>query len=283
MSHAPPGGCLARKFVGTRAELAAVGAGRLSGRSCRPLNQPRQSRKLQLPSLASADVADVLATIRARVLRLLRRRGVIEDDPSTGGLELLPTEAAEREPVLAQLSAAAVTGRVPAGPERRERPPIRLVPDAAATITGALRAADSGFTLHAATTARRDDLAGKEARVRYVLRPPLAQDRVRLLDDGMVRIVLKRPFSDGTTAVDMDPLSLLCRLATSVPGPGFHTVRYGGILAPAARWRAAVVPEPKASDDRDDWGDGDGGNKKPATHRSGYRPWAELLKRSFVH
>jgi hypothetical protein len=72
------------------------------------------------------------------------------------------------------------------------------VPDAAATITGALRAADSGFTLHAATTARRDDLAGKQALVRYVLRPPLAQDRVRLLDDGMVRIALKRPFSDGT-------------------------------------------------------------------------------------
>jgi hypothetical protein len=44
-----------------------------------------------------------------------------------------------------------------------------------------------------------------------------------------------------------------------------------------------VVPEPKASDDRDDRGDGDGGNKKPPTHRSGYRPWAELLKRSFVH
>jgi hypothetical protein len=42
-----------------------------------------------------------------------------------------------------------------------------------------------------------------------------------------------------------------------------------------------VVPEPKASDDRDDRGDGDGGNKKPPTHRSGYRPWAELLKRSF--
>jgi hypothetical protein len=28
--------------------------------------------------------------------------------------------------------------------------------------------------------------------------------------DGLVRIALKRPFSDGTVAVDMDPLSLLC-------------------------------------------------------------------------
>ena len=28
----------------------------------------------------------------------------------------------------------------------------------------------------------------------------------------------------GTVAVDMDPLSLLCRLATSVPPPRFHTI-----------------------------------------------------------
>jgi hypothetical protein len=41
-------------------------------------------------------------------------------------------------------SAAAVTGSVPAGPEQRERPPLRLVPDAAPVITGALCAADSG-------------------------------------------------------------------------------------------------------------------------------------------
>jgi hypothetical protein len=30
-----------------------------------------------------------------------------------------------------------------------------------------------------------------------------------------VRIELKRPFSDGTLAIDIDPLSLLCRLAAA--------------------------------------------------------------------
>lgn len=30
----------------------------------------------------------------------------------------------------------------------------------------------------------------------------------------------------------MDPLSLLCRLATSVPPPRLHTIRYAGGLAP---------------------------------------------------
>ena len=46
--------------------------------------------------------------------------------------------------------------------------------------------------------------------------------------DGLVRLSLKRAFADGTIAVDMDPLSLLCRLATSVPPPCFHTVKYAG-------------------------------------------------------
>jgi len=45
-----------------------------------------------------------------------------------------------------------------------------------------------------------------------------------------VRITLKKAYSDGTVAVDMDPLSLLCRLATSVPPPRFHTVKYAGVL-----------------------------------------------------
>jgi hypothetical protein len=35
------------------------------------------------------------------------------------------------------------------------------------------------------------------------------------------RITLKRAFSDGTIAIDVDPLSLLCRLAAAVPYPRF--------------------------------------------------------------
>jgi hypothetical protein len=53
--------------------------------------------------------------------------------------------------------------------------------------------------------------------------------------DGLIRITLKRAESDGTLAVDMDPLSLLCRLAMSVPPPRFHTVKYSGVLASASR------------------------------------------------
>jgi hypothetical protein len=185
-----------------------------------------------------------LVTLRVRLLRLLERRGVIERDGATEGFTLLPSKAADPDPLLAQLTVAAVSGTLPAGPERRERPPLRRVPEAEPRVLGALCASDSGLSLHAATIAKRDDDAGKEALCRYLLRPPLAQDRVKLLGDAMVRIVLKRPFGDGNTAVDLDPLSLLCRLAASVPAPKFNTVRYGGVLAPASKWRSALVPPP---------------------------------------
>jgi hypothetical protein len=74
--------------------------------------------------LARGEVADLVTTIRIRLLALLTRRGVIED--SSDQLVLLPDERAADEPVLAQVTSAAATGLPPAGPERREREPLRV-------------------------------------------------------------------------------------------------------------------------------------------------------------
>jgi hypothetical protein len=86
------------------------------------------------------------------------------------------------------------------------------------------------------------DAAGGEELLRYVLRPPIAQDKIEHRPDGLVRIVLKKPYADGTVAVDMDPLSLLSRLAASVPPPRHHTVRYAGVLGAGSEWRPRIVP-----------------------------------------
>ena len=80
-----------------------------------------------------------------------------------------------------------------------------------------LCASKGGFTLHAATRAGALDPQGRERLLCYFLRPPIAQERLEQRQGGLVRITLKKPYSDGTVAVDMDPLSLLSRLATSVP------------------------------------------------------------------
>ena len=99
---------------------------------------------------------------------------------------------------------------------------------------------------------------------------------MELRPDGLVRIVLKRPFADGTLAVEMDPLSLLARLAASVPPPRFHTVRYAGVLAPASRWRRRIAPGPPAVP-----APAAGAENAPPRRAGSYRPWADLLKRTF--
>ncbi len=130
--------------------------------------------------------------------------------------------------------------------------------------------------MHAATRAGALDSGGREALLSYVLRPPVAQERVEQRPDGLVRITLKKAYNDGTIAVDMDPLSLLCRLATIAPPPRFHTVKYAGVLAPASRWRSRLAPASpaQAAAASDEPGRPD--------HAGGYRPWAELLARTFA-
>ncbi len=124
------------------------------------------------------------------------------------------------------------------------------------------------------------DARGRETLLKYVLRPPIAQERITRGPDGLVRIALKKAFSDGTIAVDLDPLSLLTRLCAAVPPPRRHTVRYVGVLASASKLRPRVVPTAKTSaaaacepgvDDA-----------APSRVAGRYRPWAELLKRTFA-
>ena len=112
--------------------------------------------------------------------------------------------------------------------------------------------------------------------MRYALRPPVAQERIELQEDGLIAVTLKRAYADGTVAVVMDPLSLLCRLALSVPPPRYHTVKYSGVLASASPLRSRIAPAPAARIAPVEAGE------HPAPRRpSTYRAWAELLKRTF--
>ena len=78
---------------------------------------------------------------------------------------------------------------------------------------------------------------------RYGLRPPISSERLSRHPDGRVLYRLKRRWRDGTTHFLFDPLDFLGKLAALVPPPRGHQVRYHGVLAPAARKRAAVVAD----------------------------------------
>ena len=69
------------------------------------------------------------------------------------------------------------------------------------------------------------------------------------------------------------PLSLLCRLAMSVPPPRQHIVKYAGVLAAASKLRAKIAPVPVASTDA--------AESPPKPRRGSYFPWALLMRRTF--
>ncbi|MBN1959677.1 MAG: transposase [Deltaproteobacteria bacterium] len=55
-----------------------------------------------------------------------------------------------------------------------------------------------GFNLHAGSRASSNDKKGHERLCRYLLRPPLSNDRLTSTTDGKYRITLKRAWNDGS-------------------------------------------------------------------------------------
>ena len=141
------------------------------------------------PAPSDAEVAPALATIRHRVQRLLVRLGLEPGDAATGPADRL----AEESPVLAGIVGASVQGRVALGWRAGAR--VRRLGDARDTAAvmsrGPRQAHLDGFDLHANVWVSANDWAGLERLCRYVLRPPFAQERLRLRSDGRVALELK--------------------------------------------------------------------------------------------
>ena len=135
-----------------------------------------------------------------------------------------------------------------------------------------------GYNLHAGVVIPARDREGLRRLCRYVARPPLAKDRLSETREGRVRIALKRPWSDGSTAIELTRLEFLERLVAQIPPPRAHSVLYGGVLAARSKLRAQVVP-PRAP------GRAEGKAVLRLTRGpvpgSRWVPWAELLERTF--
>src|SRR2546425_1773202 len=104
-----------------------------------------------------------------------------------------------------------------------------------------------GFSLHAAVHLHANDREGLAHLCGYGARPPFSQERLSELPDGRLAYRLKRPLGDGRQTLLLQATELLRRLATLVPPPRAHLVRYHGVFAPASSWRSQVIPPPPDS------------------------------------
>jgi len=248
-----------------------------------------------LPEPTTAEVTQLAGRIAERAENVMRKHGRWVD---TDSADSEPDALSLEQPALSACYQASAQGVDVLG-SRAGRPTLRLVTTAPALNTSAEPGAVAvvrGFNLHAKTTVDGRDRKQLERLCQYIARPPIAQERLHILDDGRLRYDMKRVWADGTRAIVLDPLDFIARLCALVPPPYFHMTRFHGLLAPNSSLRRQVVPR-RASDDA--------GPKEPVQlelfdvnrdcdtlgaqlpepptkpYTCGRHPWAWLLRRVF--
>jgi len=133
-----------------------------------------------------------------------------------------------------------------------------------------------GFDLHVGAAVPARDRQRLERMLRYLLRPPIAESRLKELPDGEILLNLKHPWRDGTTGIIFEPVEFLGKVAAIIPRPHINQIIYHGALGARYKNRRKVVgygrlPE-KPDSDAEEIGDPD--NPR-------YIKWAELMSRTF--
>ena len=229
--------------------------------------------------LRDHEVEALCRHIHALVIGRLRRLGHLDANAH------LDHDAGAELDELGTLHAAAIQGLIPFGPKAGLR--TRLCDGDSprrSAVKKKLCADHRGFSLHAAVRIGAGKTDRLERLVRYVARPPFAQDRLSVTANGDIVYRFRHPWRNGKTAVVMDPMTFMARLAAQVPPPRRHVLTYHGVLAPAAgkreqivpghdgRREASVTPRPASKQQK----------AKPARFRPERYSWSELMLRTFL-
>jgi hypothetical protein len=231
-------------------------------------------------------VEHVVAHAAVRIERFLARRGfghdeddrerAGDDEPDAGDAQLMLQVHSLNAPVRREADGLPppVRRHQNIGGRRRELPPL-------CAICG-------GYNLHAGVHLGAQARPALERLCRYTLRPPLPKGRLEQRPDGKLLLRLKKPWSDGSTALIFEPLELLARLAALLPRPGKNSISYHGVLGARSALRAEVIPSPPQTASLGALGkDGGAGHGfrivPPGTrrHRPWRLPWVDLLWRTF--
>jgi len=189
----------------------------------------------------------LLDTLIRRIVGTLTRAGALVIDADEEGTQPYLNLERSDDDALATLESASVRYRIAVGPiAGRKTLRLQTPGDGATTVASLtpLTATRDGFSLNASVACRAEERKKLERLCRYVVRPPIALERLSRDGDGLVVHRLKRPFRDGTSEFLFEPLDFLARLAALVPRPRSHLLRYHGVLAANARHRRLVVPAP---------------------------------------
>ena len=148
---------------------------------------------------SNKEVKLVAGRIARRIEKLMSRRG------------LTPDGEQPVQPFLAELYGAAVAGRVLTG-RRAGQQTVRIGDlengHGSGDISTPRCANVQGVGLHANTSIPAHDRVRLERMCRYMCRPPIALERLKLLSDGRLLYKLKKCWRDGTSKIIFEPLEI---------------------------------------------------------------------------
>ncbi len=158
-------------------------------------------------------------------MKLLTRQGYLVEEQN-----MIYMAESETDTALAPLQSASCTYRIALGPRAGQKVlTLQSVSSYERKPSQQRCANEHGFSLHAEVRCAMNQRNKLEQLCRYITRPTIANERVKLNDAGDVVLQLKIPYQDGTTYIVMSPLEFMQRVAALVPRPRFNLIRLYGL------------------------------------------------------
>ena len=222
-----------------------------------------------LPPPSQVELDNLLKTIAQRTVKLLEKRGLIVKDEGSEHkfLNLKDTQAID------SIHSSSITYRIALGKYRGQKA-LTLRTRPTLSKPKPYLAEYSGFSLHAGVFCPAHNRKKLEHLCRYISRPSLSEQRLSLNNKGQVVYKLKTPYRNGTTHIVLDPLNFLSRLASLIPRPKIHLIRFHGVFAPNCKYRSLIVPQSALLEKTSS-------KEKKKQKKSYSMGWAKMFKRVF--
>lgn len=236
----------------------------------------------QQPKITNLKLTKLLNTIIQKTIKFLLKQKIVTEEEGTCLLnENTLAEFLNPHDLVLEAETASVQNIIAFGtnkgqPVKRYRLGQSLLPTKEASSPSELCIQKDGFSLHALRVVKKEQRDRLLHLIQYMIRPPIAEDRLTILPNGQIKIALKNAWADGTYAIELSQLEFLEKILAILPPPFFHEVRYYGIFAANATLRKKIVRQ-NSEDDiiYDSFIPNGTKNKK-------YIPWSVLLKKTFA-
>ncbi len=192
----------------------------------------------QLPLPDRADLDVIALSVEQRVLRLLKRRGLLRASPTDEpGAEHGEQGSALTDCLRSSLGVGELVSLPGHLPTAGSSEPMVTSSGARA---GRRAASKRGFDIHASVSVSASDREGRERLLRYCARAPLSLQRLSELPGSRIAYAIKNPRGKQTHRI-MTPVQFLARLCGLIPAPRHPLVRVFGVFAPHSSWRRSIV------------------------------------------